>query len=188
MKKLLTTISILLIVTASYAQIYTVEKVIDGNTIVVITPEGKIETVELIGINAPEATANKGLPLESQEELKAGQEAANFMSRKVIWKGEGRKVRLEFDVQERDKYGRLLAYVFIVYDKGTFLRYASDDQYDGVIERLLDDGSSESFLNADIIKWGYAQPMTIPPNVKYADLFKELYEEARENKRGLWKE
>ena len=48
--------------------------------------------------------------------------------------------------------------------------------------------SSGLFLNAEIIKGGYATPMTIPPNVKHADLFKELYEEARESKKGLWAE
>jgi len=44
----------------------------------------------------------------------------------------------------------------------------------------------EIFVNAHIVDMGYASPMTIPPNVKNADLFKELYEEAREQKRGLW--
>lgn len=42
-------------------------------------------------------------------------------------------------------------------------------------------------LNGEIIRSGYASPMTIPPNVKHADLFQKLYQEARENKRGLWK-
>jgi len=58
MKKLLTTISILLIATSSYAQTYTVERVIDGDTIVVTTPEGKSEEVHLIGIDAPESQPN----------------------------------------------------------------------------------------------------------------------------------
>ncbi len=49
------------------------------------------------------------------------------------------------------------------------------------------EGIHECFLNAFVVQQGYASPMTIPPNVKYADLFKELYQEAREQKRGLWK-
>ena len=69
-------------------------------------------------------------------------------------------MRLEFDVEKRDKYGRLLAYVFI--------------------------SNGQLFLNAEIIKQGYAEVMIIPPNLKYADYFQGLYQEARENKRGLW--
>lgn len=49
-------------------------------------------------------------------------------------------------------------------------------------------GKYKVFVNATIIKAGYATPITIPPNVKYADLFQELYEEAREQKMGLWRE
>jgi len=72
---------------------------------------------------------------------------------------EGKKVRLEFDVQKRDRYDRLLAYVY------------------------LEDGT---FVNAEIVRQGYAQVMTIPPNVKYQELFLRLQKEARENGRGLW--
>ncbi|MBM3243951.1 MAG: thermonuclease family protein [Candidatus Omnitrophica bacterium] len=73
---------------------------------------------------------------------------------------EGKRVSLEFDVERYDKYKRLLAYVY------------------------LKDGT---FVNAEIVKEGYASLMTYPPNVKYADLFLRLYRQARENKRGLWK-
>jgi micrococcal nuclease len=73
----------------------------------------------------------------------------------------GRKVRLEFDVERRDRYGRLLAYVY------------------------LEDGT---FVNARIIEEGYGQVMTIPPNVKYADRFLELQRDARQARKGLWGE
>ena len=73
---------------------------------------------------------------------------------------EGRRVSLEFDTKKRDKYGRLLAHVFI--------------------------SDSRLFLNAEIIKQGYAEPMIIPPNLKYEEYFRNLYYEARKNKRGLW--
>ena len=69
MKKLLTTLAILLIATASYAQTYTVERVIDGNTLKLTNSE----EVRLIGVDIPKVKANKGLPLESAEELKMGQ-------------------------------------------------------------------------------------------------------------------
>ena len=72
----------------------------------------------------------------------------------------GKKVHLEYDVDHTDRYGRTLAYVY------------------------LEDGT---FLNAELIKQGYAMALTIPPNVKYADEFVRLQREARENNRGLWK-
>jgi micrococcal nuclease len=73
---------------------------------------------------------------------------------------DGRKVRLEYDVSRYDRYGRTLAYVY------------------------LDDGT---FVNADLVKKGYATVMTIPPNVRYSDEFVKLAEKARKQKRGLWK-
>lgn len=71
----------------------------------------------------------------------------------------GKKVRLEFDVQRYDRYKRTLAYIF------------------------LEDGT---FLNAHLVKEGYATVATYPPNVKYVDLFTKLQREARKNNRGLW--
>jgi len=73
---------------------------------------------------------------------------------------EGKEVRLEFDVQERDQYGRLLAYVFV----------------------------GDIFVNAWLVENGYAQVMTIPPNVRYAERFLELQQKAREEGKGLWGE
>lgn len=72
----------------------------------------------------------------------------------------GRKVRLEYDVSKYDRYKRTLAYVYL--ENGTF-------------------------LNAHLIKNGYASVMTVPPNVRFADQFVQLQKEAREKKRGLWK-
>lgn len=73
---------------------------------------------------------------------------------------EGQSVRLEYDVDSLDQYDRTLAYVY------------------------LTDGT---FVNADLVKNGYAMVMTVPPNVKYADEFVRYQKEARENNRGLWK-
>ncbi len=72
---------------------------------------------------------------------------------------EDKPVRLEYDVQKKDPYGRTLAYVY------------------------LDDGT---FVNAVIIKAGYARVMASPPNVKYQELFVKLEKDARDQKRGLW--
>jgi len=70
-----------------------------------------------------------------------------------------KKVKLEFDVERYDKYQRILAYVYI------------------------EDGT---FVNAELVKNGYAMVMTIPPNVKFAEKFVKLQQEARKNNRGLW--
>jgi len=72
---------------------------------------------------------------------------------------EGKEVRLEYDWQRRDKYNRLLAYVYLL------------------------DGT---FLNAEIIKQGYGFAYTRFP-FKYLQEFRKYEKEARENKKGLWK-
>ena len=136
-----------------------VTRAIDGDTIKLSTGEH----VRLIGIDTPESRYNTKLERDaarSRKDMKAiinmGKEASNFTRHLV----EGERVRLEFDVQKRDKYGRLLAYVY------------------------LEDGT---FVNAKIMEEGYAQVMTIPPNIKYADLFLKLQQDARKNGKGLWK-
>jgi len=138
-------------------QTYTVERVIDGDTLKLTNGE----EVQLIGIQAP-------------EDKKMGQEATEFV-KKVLEDNNG--IRLEFDVQERDKYGRLLAYVYI---STPIIKFPGNK--DGTTRLVY----VESFLNKLIIQKGYATPMTIPPNVKYADLFKELFKEAVGEHRGLW--
>nr|WP_243137134.1 thermonuclease family protein [Desulfofundulus thermobenzoicus] len=117
---------------------------------------GREEKVRFIGVNTPEST-NKIEPY--------GKEAAAYTKSRL----NGRKVWLEKDVAERDKYGRLLAYVWLSPPK--------------------DDGEAEvraRMYNAELLLNGYAQVMTVPPNVKYADLFAKLQREAREAKKGLW--
>ena len=73
---------------------------------------------------------------------------------------EGSRVMLEYDVSRFDRYDRTLAYVYL--ENGTF-------------------------LNAELLKKGYARIMTIPPNVKHANYFLKLERKARIKKRGLWK-
>jgi micrococcal nuclease len=76
-------------------------------------------------------------------------------------------VRLEYDVQRTDRFGRRLAYVYVV-----------DDRIDG--------SGDETMVNAALVEAGMAQPMTIPPNVKHAERFRVLAEQARAASRGLW--
>ncbi len=120
------------------------------------------EHVRLIGIDAPEAHENEKLlkdvrrrHIDGQTQLAMGRQAAKF-ARSVL---AAQSVRLEFDVEQRDRYGRLLAYLY------------------------LPDGT---FVNEKIIREGYAYPLTIPPNVRHADEFKRWFDEARGQKRGLW--
>lgn len=70
----------------------------------------------------------------------------------------GKTVRLEYDIGKTDRYGRTLAYV-----------------YEGA-----------AFINAELVKNGYAVIATFPPNVRYAETFLTLQEEARNRKCGLW--
>jgi micrococcal nuclease len=70
----------------------------------------------------------------------------------------GGSVRLDLDVRTRDRNGRLLAYV-----------YAGD-----------------VMVNAEMVRRGYAQAMTVPPNVRHERLFRDLEREARARGRGLW--
>lgn len=122
-----------------------VQRVVDGDTVVLAGGE----RVRYIGVDTPELHHPRK-PVE-----RYAREATEF-NRSMV---QGKAVRLEFDVQRRDRYGRLLAYVF------------------------LEDGT---FVNGELLRQGYAQLLTIPPNVKYADRFVELQREAREAKRGLW--
>jgi micrococcal nuclease len=120
-------------------------KVIDGDTILLSNGE----RLRYIGIDTPETKH----PLRKVEYL--GREAY-LLNKKLV---EGKNIRIEFDVEKRDRYGRLLGYVYV----------------------------GDIFVNAYLVKNGYAQVYTVPPNVKYSEFFLKLQKEARENKRGLWK-
>lgn len=122
-----------------------VERVVDGDTFVLAGGE----RVRLIGVDTPE-TVKPGTAVQPY-----GKEASEF-SKKMLT---GKKVRLVFDVSEKDRYGRLLAYVY------------------------LEDGT---FYNELLLQEGYAQVMTVPPNVKYADHFVEVQRKARKANKGLW--
>jgi len=128
------------------------------------------ETVKLIGIDFPEIYMR----------LDIGKEATEYV-RKML---EGRKVKIEYDARKKDDNGRILAYIFIpTCPKNAFCEPSPPWWYE--VERR---DSYYLFINATIIKAGYALPLTIPPHVKYADLFKKLHKEAKEAKRGFWKE
>lgn len=130
------------------SELYKVIRVIDGDTIV-INYKGVKEKVRFIGVNTPEIHH----PVKKVEPF--GLEAASY-TKKLL---QDKYIRLEFDVQQRDKYGRLLGYIY------------------------LSDGT---FINARLVAEGYAQVMTVPPDVKCADEFIYLQRQARLAGKGLW--
>jgi endonuclease YncB( thermonuclease family) len=122
-----------------------VKRVVDGDTIEIESGE----KVRYIGMNTPE-TVKKNSPVEC-----FGKEAS-AKNRELV---EGKLVRMEKDVSETDRYGRLLRFVY------------------------LEDGT---LVNDELVREGYARVSTFPPDVKLAEQFKFAEREARENHRGLW--
>jgi micrococcal nuclease len=126
-----------------------VVRVVDGDT-VEVQVGGREETVRLIGIDTPE-TVDPRSPVEC-----FGAEASD---RSKALLPEGTEVRLVADVEPRDRYDRLLAYVY------------------------RDDGT---FVNLALVEDGYASVLTYPPNVAHVDEFTAAAARAREEGRGLW--
>ena len=124
-----------------------VVRVIDGDTIEVRI-DGRSEDVRLIGVDTPE-TVKPGTPVQC-----FGPQASHFTHRLL----EGKRVRLVFGVEQRDIYGRLLAYVHL----------------------------GRRFVNALLIRRGLARTLTIPPNDRFAALLRRLELRAARAGRGLW--
>jgi micrococcal nuclease len=126
-----------------------VVRVVDGDTIRVALA-GRSERVRYIGVDTPESV-KPGTPVQCFAH-RAAAENARLVS--------GERVRLVLDVEQRDRFGRLLAYVYRSRDGG--------------------------FVNAALARGGYARPLTIPPNVRFAARFAALAAQARRAGRGLW--
>ncbi|MFM8561514.1 MAG: thermonuclease family protein [Solirubrobacterales bacterium] len=126
-----------------------VERVVDGDTIIVSAPGGS-ERVRYIGIDTPESVA-PGRPVEC-----FGPQASAANRRLVA----GREVKVVPGTEERDRYGRLLAYVY------------------------TDDG--RSFVNARLVRSGAADTLAIEPNTRYAAELAALRRRARAEGAGLW--
>lgn len=120
-------------------KVCTVLEVIDGDTIKLSNGE----IVRYIGMDTAEIEEPFG-------------NVAKEYNRRLV---EGKTVRLEFDIKSRDKYGRLLAYVYV----------------------------GDIFVNALLIQQGMAKAMTIPPDTRNQKYFEQLEIEAKESKRGLWR-
>lgn len=116
----------------------------DGDTITVRI-EGKKERIRLIGIDAPELAQKPWGP-------KSGEFVRGLTK--------GKTLRIVTDVEPRDRYGRLLGYVY----------------------------AGTTFVNLEVARQGYAVQLTYPPNVAHAEEFTAAVREAREARRGFWAE
>ena len=130
-----------------------VTDIVDGDTIVTLTNQGKKETIRYLLIDTPELHH----PRRREEEL--AKEAKIFNASLVL----NKKIRIELDKEERDKYGRLLAYVWVNTENG------------------------EKMVNETLIEKGLALPFFIPPNGKYLGGIMEATKRARSQNLGLWK-
>lgn len=152
MKKKLLFLTLFLIsctgILTDYSQIF-VSEVIDGDTIRL--SNGRL--LRYIGLDTPEVRTKKnGKFIYDPQPFSL--EATEY-NRELV---EGKAVRIEFDLEKQDKYGRLLGYCFI----------------------------GDTFVNAKLIQEGLAVLYTYPPNVKYVDAFVRSQKQARANKKGLW--
>lgn len=125
-------------------QTFLVTRVVDGDTIEISGGQ----KLRYIGIDTPE-TVDPARPVGC-----FGKEASNKNKALV----EGKKVRLEKDVSETDKYGRLLRYVYV----------------------------DDVFVNQNLVAEGFAKASSYPPDVKYQEIFRAAEKAARENNKGLW--
>ena len=129
----------------------TVLKVIDGDT-VDIDIKGNTERVRLIGVNTPE-TKHPTKPIEC-----FGPEASAYLTQLLP---KGTHVRIERDIEARDRYGRMLLYL-----------YRESDNL---------------FINLDLVSHGYGTPMSIEPNTFHRNDFVHAAALAETTNEGLWK-
>jgi micrococcal nuclease len=122
-------------------------RAVDGDT-ALVRVDGRAEYVRYIGVDTPE-TVKPGTPVQ------CGGPRASAYDHGVV---DGRTVRLVFDREREDAYGRLLAYVHV----------------------------GGRFVNADLVRRGLARPYRYPPNTAHAALFAKLADRAGRRGRGLW--
>lgn len=126
--------------------------VTDGDTITADI-SGTVEDVRLIGIDTPET-------VDPRKPVQCFGKAASARTAEIL--PVGTAIRIERDVEARDRYGRLLGYV-----------YRADDAL---------------FVNMALVTDGYAHSLSIPPNVTYAERFRSAESDARRSGAGLWSE
>lgn len=137
-----------------------VVSITDGDTIVVDI-NGKTEKLRFIGIDTPE-THHPSKPVQY-----FGKEASDYTTKQLT----NKTIYLQKDVSDRDKYGRLLRYIWLI----------KPSKNEPTKEEVI-----ANCFNAELVKNGYAHAYTYPPDVKYNEIFKELEAKAREKHIGLW--
>ena len=140
----------------------TVITVIDGDTLRLRIGQDR-ELLRLIGIDTPESRINKRTEKQAERNftdtdtiIKLGERAKSAVSGMVPV---GTRIMVEFDVERRDHYGRLLGYVHLA---------------DGTM------------LNERILSLGYGKLLTVPPNIRHSARLRVAFSEARTARRGLW--
>lgn len=142
-----------------------VEKVIDTNTFTIRNDQNQNDYVQLIGLKALKAPKQKkdikrneyGFIIEEEVKPYDSLDEQAFEYVKTLL--EGKHVRLEFDVQRNSEDHYELAYVYLI--------------------------DSNLFVNAEILRRGYAHLQIQPPNLKHAEKLRDSYKEARQNRLGL---
>lgn len=161
----LTTIAILFAPAAAASPVSdgTIVSWTDGDT-ARVRIQGLSTRVRLIGIDTPEISAGERATRQATE---LGRDVATIVALGRMAKSAaerlappGTTVRLEWDVQTYDRYGRALLYLYL---------------------------ANGRMINEELVRQGYAMVLTIPPNVRYADRFVRAQREAREARRGLWR-
>lgn len=123
-------------------------RVVDGDTLKIQIAD-KDYKVRLLGVDTPESVSPK-----KEKNTKEGKIASEYTKKNL----EGKDIILEFDVSPYDRYGRLLAYVYV----------------DGIC------------YNEKLLEEGYAKVMMISPNVKNSKYYRQIEKQAKENNTGFW--
>ena len=131
-----------------------VERVIDGDTIEMHDGGGTTRLVRYLGIDAPEIRRRRADGHWTYDPRPYAEEAL-ALNRRLV---EGKRVSLTYDKERHDKYGRLLAYVYV----------------------------NGRLVNAELVERGLARVMPIAPNTRMAGLLLKLQREARAHRRGIW--
>lgn len=160
---ILAALCLLLVLTLYAEEVATVVDVTDGDTLF-IEYNGKKESINLIGIDAPESVMNRKAEIDSRmagesllEVTSKGIDAKRFVE-KLVKKGDF--IAIAYDIQMRDQEGKLQGYVYI---------------------------SDGRMLNEEIVRAGYAKATMTPPNIKFQERFIKAYKEAKAYRRGLLK-
>lgn len=131
-----------------------VTRIVDGDTIWVDI-NGTEYKVRYVGMDTPET-------VDPRKPVQCFGKEASIKNTELVF---GKYVRLEKDVSDKDMYGRLLRYVWVVDVES----------------------STEVMVNAELVRLGYAQVSTYPPDVKYQKYLLRMQEEARAASLGLWR-